>query len=896
MLTSEHIDFIIKDLHHRGIILDDFQDELIDHVCSSVSEKMLTGAKFKDAYDEVILSFGDLQKTQNEIIVSKSKSFTMFKSYFVVALRNQLKQRFYSIINITGLAVGIASCIIIALFVINELSFDRHFVNAERIYRINTEIKFGANHPILASTSAGMLPAAAKDYAEIESWARIRRIWYLQFLLLPNGDLLKQNMVFMADSTLFKVLQFPILEGDSRAALVDGGSAVICRSLAEKLFPGKSALGETLLFRNKSQFKITAVFENLPVNTHFHPEIVISMTGDKDAESSSLVGGGDFNDYILLREGTRAVDLENKLDSFVDKYVAPQIGAVVGGDFTIQKYRESGDIWDYTLTPLTDIHLRSDRIGEIETNGSMSYVILLSGIGLLILGIACVNFINLSTARSSTRAREVGVRKVMGSLRSHLIRQFLVESTLLTMVAFVLSLVFAWLLLPYFNELAVQQLSIPFGDPMFYLLLFGASLSIGIAAGIYPSFFLSAFKPVKVLKGNVSPGMRSGMVRSSLVVFQFMISIFLIIGTIAIQRQLSYIQGRKLGFQKDQVLLVRDTWQLENQIREFKNEMLANSFVTAGTISGFMPVTGTWRNNDTYWPEGSPHDISKMVSLASWDIDDDYIKTLGMTVLQGRDFDSKQVSDSSAILINKAAAARLNFGNDPIGKKIIEIVGQNPDGTPNPNNTKAWTIIGVVEDFHFESMKEAIKPVAFFMRPSNGHIAFRFEASHTKDVIAAAEAAWKKISPDSPFAYSFLDEDFNKMYTAEVRLGKIFATFSGLAIMIACLGLFALTAFTAEQRTKEIGIRKVLGASVSGIVVLLSKEFGRLVLVAFVLAAPIAWYGIQKWLESYSYKTEVGVLVYLLVGVIALMIALLTMSFQAIKAAIANPIKALRNE
>jgi len=900
-LNSEHTDFIIKDLHHRGIVLDDLQDEIIDHVCAAVEEKMQDGQRFADAYREVISAFGDtsgLNKTQELVIQSKRLKFlNMIKSYFIIGLRNNLKNKFYSLINIGGLAIGVASCLIISLFVINELSYDRSFPNANRIYRINTEIKFGTNHFILASTSAGVAPLMHKDYEEIEGWTRLDRRGP-QFIQSPDGkDAFKETAIFWADSSFFKIFQIPILEGNPGNALTELNSIAISKSIANKYFPGENALGRSLSFQgSNNELKVTAVFEDVPRNAHFHPGILVSMPGNREAASESLVGGGDFTTYLLLREDADPLSLQSKFRSFVDKYVAPQVGAVVGGDFTMQQFRASGQLWEYTLTSLTDIHLRSDRTGDLEPNGSMAYVKLLSSIGLLILAIACVNFINLSTARSSKRAKEVGIRKVMGSIRSHLVNQFLVESLILTFASFILSLGLAWMFIPTFNDLSLQSLSIPFTNPVFYAIFIGAAVAIGIAAGVYPSFFLSGFKPVKVLKGNVSLGVQSGFIRSTLVVSQFVISIFLIIGTIAIQRQLSFIQEKNLGFNKDQVLVVRDVYQLGGKLKEYKNEILSTSFISNATISGFLPVSGTWRGRDTYWPEGSAHNIDELVSLSSWQVDDDYIKTLGMTVVTGREFNSLQTSDSSSILVNEAAVRALGFGKEPLGKKLIQIVGNNPDGTPDPNKTKEWTVIGVVQDFHFESMKDAIEPVAFFMMPSNGYMALRFEAQHAEEAINTAEQLWNKMAPASQFAYSFLDEDFAKMYSYENRLGRIFATFSVLAIIIACLGLFALTAFTAEQRTKEIGIRKVLGASIPSIVVLLSKELGKLVLIAFVIAVPIAWYSVTSWLTDYSYKTEIGVWIYIFAGVIIATIAIVTMSFQSIRSALANPVKSLRSE
>jgi putative ABC transport system permease protein len=891
-VNSDHLDYIIKDLHSRGLLLDDLKDEIIDHVCSAVEERMNGGDRFADAYEKVIESFGStpgLHKTQKET--------AMLQNFFTVAFRNLKKQSFYTLINVGGLAIGIASCLIIMLFVINELSYDRTLPNVNRLYRVNTEIQFGPNHFNLATTSPGFMNAASNDYPEIEALARVTRSYARYIESASGAEAVKVNSIFRADSSFFNVLQLNILEGEAASALKDPSSIAISESVAEKYFGSKRALGESIKFSGeKNEYKVGAVYEDLPATSHFHPELLMSMVGDESAISESLVGGGDYTTYVLLRSGVSPKDVESKFDSFVDRHVAPQIGGVLGGDFTMEKFRAEGQMWEYTLTPVADIHLYSDKLDELEGNGSIVYVLLLSSIGILILGIACVNFINLSTARSSGRAKEVGIRKAMGSLRTHLVRQFLVESTLLTFIAFMFSLVLAALFIPYFNELALQNLSIPFSAPMFYAIFVGSALVIGITAGIYPSFFLSAFSTIKVLKGQLASGSRRSFVRSSLVVFQFVISIFLIIATIVIQRQINFIQERKLGFQKEQVLVVKDASYLRSHLKEYKDEVLKNSFIQSGTITGFLPVSGTWRSRDTFWPEGVPHeDIARMVSLLKWGVDDEYVTTMGMKIVEGRNFDSHLASDSAAAIINRSAIRALGF-DQPLGKTITEISGQTPEGLPDPNQTKTWTVVGVVEDFHYESMKEAIEPLALFMDYTDGYVALRFDAAHTDDAIHAAEATWRSMAHDRPFVYSFLDDDFARMYGYEKRLGKIFATFSVLAIIIACLGLFALTAFTAEQRTKEIGIRKVLGASMAGIVILLSREFGKLILIAFAITTPLAWYSVNWWLTSYSYKTEVGVWVYLMGGVIIAFIALLTMSYQSIKAALMNPVKSLRSE
>jgi putative ABC transport system permease protein len=480
----------------------------------------------------------------------------------------------------------------------------------------------------------------------------------------------------------------------------------------------------------------------------------------------------------------------------------------------------------------------------------------------------------------------------MGSLRSHLVRQFLTESVLLSGFSFALAIGIAWLSLPAFNDLAGKELFLPFGSGSFWALMLLAAFFVGVLAGTYPSFFLSGFKPVNVLKGNLALGMKSGLVRSALVVFQFSISIILIIGTLAVNRQLAFIQNKKIGFNKDQVIVIKDAYGIGDQVQSFKDEVLKDSRILSGTISGFLPVSGTSRSDNTHWPEGAQPTAENMVSMQCWRVDYDYIKTLGMKIKTGRDFSNQFPSDSSAVILNEAALKLFGFTSNPIGKKISTFGGDNAD----PKNIVSFPVIGVVEDFHFESLRESIAPLALFLRKSSGLVSFRFEAKNTQEVISSIEKTWKAVAPGMPFSYSFLDEDFGKMYSTEQRLGHLFMVFAGLAIIVACLGLFALTAFTAEQRTKEIGIRKVLGASVSGIVLLLSREFGKLILVAFVIATPVAWIAVGWWLDHYRYKAEIGVLTYLLAGVVAFVIAWLTMGFQSLKAALSNPVESLRAE
>ncbi len=902
-LGIDHINYIVRDLYYRGIVIDDLQGELVDHIATSVEKEMEKGTKFIDAYHLVLKSFGQtkgLRSVQQRALQSlNQKTSLMLKNYLSIAVRNLNKHRFYTIINVIGLAVGIASCIIIVLFVFGELSFDRHHQFADRIYRVNTEIKFGGNHLRMANANSALSEILADNFPEIECFARTKS-WGPLFVKSANSsENFKETRVRWADSTFFKIFSVPLVEGNADKALMEPNTVAISQTIAEKYFPNGDAIGQSLVFAGNLNHKVTAIYENIPAASHFHYDILVAMAGLDEIKSVSLVSGSDFTTYLLLKEGADAKALEEKFPGIVEKYVAPQIANVVGEDFTMEKWYSAGNRWVYSLTPLTKIHLYSDLMGEVEPNGDIVYVYLFSIIALFILAIACINFMNLSTARSANRAKEVGVRKVMGSMRSHLIRQFLMESIILSIFSFVIAIIVANLALPLFNDFAGKNLSIPTDDLSFYIIATAVAILVGVIAGLYPSFFLSAFKPVQVLKGQFSRGMKSGTIRSIMVVFQFVVSIFLIIGTITVNRQLKFIQDKKIGFEKDQVIVVKDAHLLANNIRSFKEELLLNNFVKGGTISGYFPVAGHWKGGDTFFKEGekfSQQSLDEMVNMQTWFVDHDYIKTLGMKIKTGRNFSPDFPSDSAAVILNETAVKRFGF-SDPIGEGVTTFAGNREDGTPDTESLLAWKVIGVVEDFHFESLRQNIAPLAFFLNENpNGSVAFRFESANTQDVIHAVEDQWRKLAPGQPFQYSFLDDDFERMYASEQRLGKIFAIFAGLAIIIACLGLFALTAFTAEQRTKEIGIRKVLGASVSSIVVLLSKDFGKLVLVAFLISSPVAWYSANWWLKNYTYKVEVGVEMYLLAGASSFLIAWLTMSYQSIKAASTNPVTSLRSE
>jgi len=818
----------------------------------------------------------------------------MLKNYFTVAIRNLRKHSFYSFINVAGLSIGLAICMIIILFVINEISYDKHFAYADRIYRIKSEIKFGGNQYNMLYAPPVMANTLATEYPEVEAAIRFRERG--SYLVKRTIDNIKEDHVVWTDKDFFKVFSLPVIAGNPETALAEPNSIAISETIANKYFPNENALGQTLILDNDLNMKITAIYKTLPTNTHFHFNILIAMEGLEEAKRQVWYSN-NFQTYVLLRQGTDARQLESKFPELVMKRAMPQLAEVLGGDLTMEKFVAAGNKMEFTLQPLSDIHLKSSLQGEFEPNFDIAYIYLFVAIALFILIIACINFMNLSTARSANRAKEVGIRKVMGSFRSHLMRQFLTESILLSFISIILAVIIAWLLLPFFNELSLRSLSIPFEQPSLYGIIILAALLVGLLAGIYPAFFLSAFKPASVLKGHVALGMKSGFIRSALVVFQFTVSIFLVIGTLAVNRQLSYIQNKKLGFNKDQVIVIEDAYALGSNRLPYKEEIIRSGKMEYATMTGFLPVSGTWRSDNPWWVEGRDPGIQEnMVSIQNWRVDYDYIKTMGMNIKEGRDFSLDFPSDSSAVIINEEAIKRFNFTGEVIGTKIASF-GDNGNGEPDRNKLIMLTVVGVVENFHFESLKQNVAPLMMELsKQPEGPISFRFQSQNTQDVIQLVEAKWKEMAPGQPFTYYFLDERFGTMYAAETRLGKIFGIFSVLAVLIACLGLFALTSFTAEQRTKEIGIRKVLGASVSSIIVLLSKEFGKLVLIAFVLAAPIAWYGIDWWLKDYTYKTEIGLGLYLVAGLAAFLIAWITMSFQSFKAASSDPVKSLRSE
>ncbi len=810
----------------------------------------------------------------------------MFKNYFKVAWRNLIKNKAFSIINITGLAIGLSCFLLITLYVLDELSYDRFYPNANNIYRVNSDILFGGAELHITQTSDMLGETLKKDYPQVLQYTRVYTNNGSK-LVKKDNSFIEEPHVANADSTFFLVFQLPVIAGDTKTALNEPNTVVINESIAKKYFGTTDAVGKTIETNDNKNplYKVTAVIKDIPHNSHMNFELLFSMKNVDYPFGQHL--SFNFNTYLLLRPGTNYKAFEKNFPQYIDRYIIPQAKQFMNIS-SMEDFEKAGNKLFFSMIPLTKIHLYSDYNFEITPPGNIEYVYIFSAVALFILLIACINFMNLTTAKSTGRAREVGIRKVLGTERKSLMGQFLFESILLVTFSLLVAIAIVYLVLPLFNDIAGKSMVLGnLFSPGFIVCLLALPFAVGLLAGGYPAFFLSGFKPIEVLKGKLNAGKSKAGIRSFLVVFQFAISILLIIATIVIYKQLNYIQTKNLGFNKDQVLIIDNAFELRKNAEAFKSTMLQQPGVASGTLSSYLPVSNSSRSDQTFSKDAAMN-ASNSFNMQTWSVDYDYFKTLGMQLIAGRNFSRDYGTDSTAVIINETAAKNMGYP-DPLGKKIYSI-----GGAFGPSAT--YTVIGVVKNFHFESLRKNIGPVSFFLQPSTGMASFKVTAANVTNVIKSAESEWKKMAPGMPFSYRFLDDSFNDMYRAETRVGQIALIFSVLAIFIACLGLFGLATFIAEQRTKEIGIRKVLGASVQGIVQMLSKDFIKLVGVAFIISAPLAWFFMHKWLLDFAYRVDLSWWIFLLALGISLFIAIATISFQAIKAAIANPVKSLRTE
>lgn len=802
----------------------------------------------------------------------------MIKNYFKIAFRNLRKNKIFSIINILGLAIGLTCFMFIAVFVYNELSFDRYADDAKDIYRVQVSVTGNGDVAVYPNVDVAVGEGIKNAFPEVKASTRVSPA--KDFVKYEDKQFKEEHLAF-ADSNFLQIFSIPLIEGSNQNALKEPNSVVISKALAKKYFGNADALGKSLLIGTHDvAYKVTGIIDKVPDNSHFHFDAFLSLSTFHITHSTwSNLG---FFTYLLLNKNADPKALESKFPQLVAKYVVPEIQHDMG--VSLAEAQKSVNTFKFSLQPLTDIHLRSNTKFELEPNGDIQYVYIFSALAVFILLLACVNFTNLSTARAIKRSREVGIRKVMGSVKKQLVFQFLTESVLFTFFSMLCAYVLIFLLLPYFNQLANKNISFDFFlGYKSILAMFFVSLIAGLLAGTYPAFFLASFNTIKVLKGSSMQGSQRKPLRSGLIVFQFFVSTALIIATIIVYQQLYYMQNKKLGYDKDQVLFLPDARLLGNNQDAFKQQLLQDNRVLSASISRSVPG-GDIMDGTEIFPKNENGNGAEIHANISH-VDYDYIKTLGIKVLQGRYFSKDFSTDSSAIVINESAVHELGWTNEnAVGKSIVR------------SGQKEFKVIGVVQDFNYASAKQKIAPLMMMLGSNYGGLIVKIKTANVQGFLSDLKKQWSSFNPAGPLEYNFLDEKFASLYANEQRTQQIFSVFAILAIIIASLGLFGLSAFVIEQRTKEIGIRKVLGASVQNVLLLVSKEFLVLVTIAFLISIPVTWWAMHAWLQDFAYRISISVWVFAIAGIAVILIAFLTISFQAIKAAIANPVKSLRTE
>lgn len=800
----------------------------------------------------------------------------MFNNYLTIVIRLLLRYRGYSLINVLGLAIGIAGCVLMVLYVYDEFSYDQYHQNKDRIYRLAVSETAQGRLDVWAKSPSAWGPALAQEFPEIEEITRVRppaSSWLIRY---GEKRFYEDNFVF-ADSTVFKVFTIPLVQGNAHTALTEPHSVVLSASMAQKYFGDENPIGKVITGDDKYEFSVTGIMRDLPDNSHFRFDFLASF--------ASLAPNGLYGEpstmqnhyislftYILLRKGAVPEDLERKLPGFLDKHLSERLESL-------------GIVMTPFLQPLTSIHLHSNLIGEFESNSKIMYVYMFSILVGFVLLIACVNFMNLSTARSARRAQEIGIRKVLGVKRNQLISQFMGESILYSLIALIVAMGLVHLFLPQFNHLSGKTLEINYSSTWLVPTLISIAIATGIVAGGYPSFVLSSFRPVAVLTGALKAGASHSSLRKLLIIFQFVVSIVMFVGTGVVLDQMNYMQEKNLGFDEENVVVVRlPNPEAVQRYPAFKNAVLQYPEVL--DVSSGSSVPGYDADLSVIQPEGFQED--QHVSVRTIWADFDYIETLGIEVKSGRSFSRDRPSDANAILINETAVSAFGW-DDPIGKTFRY---PGPRGFSPP-----FEINGVIADFHNQSLHQPIEPLMIMASPwSYTYVLVRLDGNNESRGLEILKDQWGRTYPEHPaMDFTFLDENLDQLYDTEQRLGSVFIAGATLSILIACLGLLGLSSFMAEQRIKEIGVRKVVGASIANIVLLLSKDLTIFILVAFAIGAPIGYFGLQVWLEDFAYRIEMDVWVFLLSGFVVLIVAWLTNGYQAIKAATANPVDSLQS-
>ncbi len=806
----------------------------------------------------------------------------MIKNYIRITLWNLKRHPGFSFINISGLATGMAAFVLIVLFIQNERSFDQHNEHAQNVYQVILDAAVAGQEFLTSSSPAVMATKFQEDFPEIEAAVRINA--YSSDALVTVGETPYYEAGFvMADSSLFDVFTIPFLAGDPATALNMPNTMVISETIARKYFGNSDPIGQTVRHDNRNDYEITGVFADLPQTSFFRPEVIASfLTSERWNDQIWL--NNSFNTFIRLSDGSNSEALKAKFPDFLRTYVGPQIEQFTGMPY--DEALSSGIRYQWDLERLSEIYLYSKAQDQIGPTGDIRYLYILGIIALIVLTIACINFMNLSTARATGRAREVGIRKTLGSERGQLIRQFLGESITMSLISMVIAFALVLLLLPVFANVLDAHLSI---EPWLPAVILGVALLTGVVAGLYPAFVLSGFEPALVLKGSFSSSRSGTWLRSSLVVFQFGISVVLLVGTTVVYKQLDFIQNRDVGFNKDHVVVLPiETSQALESLDTVRNRLLQRSDVVSVASAGILPGPDHIHNSTIFRADGMRPEDTIVAALG--EVSPGYEETIGLDIIAGRGFSRDVKSDSAGTVLNEAAVEAFGFTvENAVGQTIYRLSGM-PDDSDRP-----MTVLGVVRDANYQSLHQEVMPIVLGgWQMNQSYLPVRIRPENLQSTLAGLEEIWTEWEPGYPFRYYFMDADYQQYYAQEQRLGNIYIGFTILAILIACLGLFGLASFITSLRTKEIGVRKVMGASVPSIVFLLSKEFTILVLISCAVGFPIAWYAMDLWLQDFAYATDIGWAVFAMAGAVSLSIAWLTVSYQSIRAAVANPVRSLK--
>lgn len=812
-------------------------------------------------------------------------SIDMFKHNLLISYRNSLKNKGSFLINTLGLSTGIASCLAIMLFVIDELSYDRFHENADQIARVILNAKLGDELIQEPSVPAPVAYTLVQEFPEVLDATRMSKSPGLKKITFKDHTLRKGKMVFV-DPNFFDIFTLPLLKGDSRTALSEPNTVVITTEQAQANFGNEDPLNQVIDIEGLGLYTVTGIIDPIPANSHFHFDLFASMKGNEEAKSQNWLQGS-LSTYLLLADGVDLTQFEGKLSTIVKKYMGAQLE--VGLGMTFEEFLESGNRVGLYLQPLTDIHLHSDFTGpgDFEAGGDIKLVYMFAAIALFMLLIACINFINLSTASASKRVQEIGIRKVLGSRKGQLIRQFLTESFMYALISMGIGILLLGIFLPYFNQLSGKSLTLEhLLSPFILLVLPLLTISISLLAGGYPAFFVSSFQPIQALKNQFTSQGSKG-IRSGLVVFQFVISAILIIATLVVGQQMTYIQQKDLGYKRDQLIVIRDAYLLGNEVSAYKNNLNQNPQIQGISNSFYIPAGPTDNNVQNI---SSTREAKLPQRTNFYLIDEQYIPVMGMEIVAGRNFSREFGADSTHIIINQTTIKVFGLEGDPIGQSLFR-------ATDLEGGRERLTIIGVVKDFHTRSLHEPIEPL--IMRLSGQEVAGLIIKSRTEDLpalIAHMENNWTSFESGETFDYAFLDELHNETYLKEQNMLSILRIFAMLTIIVACLGLFGLVTYSAEQRVKEIGIRKVLGSSVQQIVSLLVNDFLKLVLISLLIAFPLGYFFMNEWLQDFAYRVDITIWIFLLAGLLTIGIAFLTIIVRSLQAAYANPVESLRKE